>query len=107
MGGRDPSERVVAISWNEWSRSIGIAGRDQPVRARWTLVAALKVNAGLSLVGAVVGEFQSTLAWLSQSVRQPDFKMNIVMTGITILAVVSSLMYLAISWLETAVMRRR
>jgi hypothetical protein len=29
------------------------------------------------------------------------------MTGITILAVVSSVMYLAISWLETAVMRRR
>ena len=27
--------------------------------------------------------------------------------GITILAIVSSLMYLAISWLETAIMRRR
>src|ERR1700746_195990 len=24
MGGRDQSERVVAINWNEWSRSIGI-----------------------------------------------------------------------------------
>jgi ABC-type nitrate/sulfonate/bicarbonate transport system permease component len=35
------------------------------------------------------------------------FKMNIVMTGITILAIVSSLMYLAISWLEAAVMRHR
>jgi hypothetical protein len=38
-GGRDPSERVVVFNWNEWSRSIGIAGRDQPVRAplpkRW------------------------------------------------------------------------
>ena len=34
MGGRDPSERVVAFNWNEWSRSIGIAGRDQPVRAK-------------------------------------------------------------------------
>jgi ABC-type nitrate/sulfonate/bicarbonate transport system permease component len=33
--------------------------------------------------------------------------MNIIMCGITILAVVSSLMYLAISWLEAAVMRRR
>jgi hypothetical protein len=31
--GRDPSEQVVAINWNEWSRSIGIAGRDHPVRA--------------------------------------------------------------------------
>jgi len=32
-GGRDRPERVVAINWNEWSRSIGIAGRDHPVRA--------------------------------------------------------------------------
>jgi NitT/TauT family transport system permease protein len=33
--------------------------------------------------------------------------MNIVMTAVTILAIISSLMYLAISWLESAVMRRR
>jgi hypothetical protein len=31
-------EQVVAINWNEWSRSIGIAGRDQPVRADKTTV---------------------------------------------------------------------
>src|SRR5580704_3363680 len=35
MGGRDPSERVVVFNRNEWSRSIGIAGRDQPVRATY------------------------------------------------------------------------
>jgi NitT/TauT family transport system permease protein len=58
-----------------------------------TLIAALKVNAGLSLVGVVVGEFQSATYGL--------------MTAITILAIVSSLMYLAISALETWVMRRR
>jgi NitT/TauT family transport system permease protein len=74
-----------------------------------TLVAALKVNAGLSLVGVVVGEFQSAnlgLGYLIQYGAQ-IFKMNIVMTGITILAIVSSVMYLAISWLEAAVMRQR
>ncbi len=74
-----------------------------------TLLAALKVNAGLSLVGVVVGEFQSAnlgLGYLIQYGAQ-IFKMNIVMTGITILAIVSSLMYLAISWLEAVVMRRR
>src|SRR6266508_3865057 len=73
------------------------------------LVAALKVNAGLSLVGVGVGELQSAnlgLGYLIQYGAQ-IFKMNIVMTGITILAIVSSLMYLAISWLETAIMRRR
>lgn len=74
-----------------------------------TLIAALKVNAGLSLVGVVVGEFQSAnlgLGYLIQYGAQ-IFKMNIVMTAVTILAIVSSLMYLAISWLESAVMRRR
>ena len=74
-----------------------------------TLIAALKVNAGLSLVGVVVGEFQSANLGLGYLIVYGSqiFKMNIVMTAITILAIVSSLMYLAISWLETAVMRRR
>jgi len=74
-----------------------------------TLLAALKVNAGLSLVGVVVGEFQSASLGLGYLIQYGSqiFKMNIVMTGIAILAVVSSLMYLAISWLEAAVMRRR
>ena len=74
-----------------------------------TLIAALKVNAGLSLVGVVVGEFQSANLGLGYLILYGSqiLKMNIVMTAITLLAIVSSLMYLAISWLETAVMRRR
>jgi NitT/TauT family transport system permease protein len=74
-----------------------------------TFIAALKVNAGLSLVGVVVGEFQSASLGLGYLIQYGSqiFKMNIVMTAVTILAIVSSLMYLAISWLETAVMRRR
>jgi len=74
-----------------------------------TLIAALKVNAGLWLVGVVVGEFQSASLGLGYLIQYGSqiFKMNIVMTAITLLAIVSSLMYLAISWLETAVMRRR
>lgn len=74
-----------------------------------TLIAALKVNAGLSLVGVVVGEFQSANLGLGYLIQYGSqiFKMNIVMTSVTILVVVSSLMYLAISWLESFVMRRR
>jgi NitT/TauT family transport system permease protein len=74
-----------------------------------TLIAALKVNAGLSLVGVVVGEFQSANLGLGYLILYGSqiLKMNIVMTAITLLAIVSSLMYLAISWLESAVMRRR
>jgi hypothetical protein len=33
QAGRDRPELVVAINRNAWSRSIGIAGRDRPVRA--------------------------------------------------------------------------
>jgi NitT/TauT family transport system permease protein len=74
-----------------------------------TLIAALKVNAGLSLVGVVVGEFQSASLGLGYLIQYGSqiFKLNIVMTAITILAIVSSVMYLAISWLDAAVMRRR
>ena len=74
-----------------------------------TLIAALKVNVGLSLVGVVVGEFQSANLGLGYLIQYGSqiFKLNIVMTAITILAIVSSVMYLAISWLEAAVMRRR
>ena len=74
-----------------------------------TLIAALKVNVGLSLVGVVVGEFQSANVGLGYLIQYGSqiFKLNIVMTAITILAIVSSLMYLAISWIEAAVIRRR
>jgi NitT/TauT family transport system permease protein len=74
-----------------------------------TLIAALKVNAGLSLVGVVVGEFQAANLGLGYLIQYGSqiFKLNIVMTAITILSIVSSLMYLAISWIEAAVMRRR
>jgi NitT/TauT family transport system permease protein len=74
-----------------------------------TFIAALKVNAGLSLVGVIVGEFQSASLGLGYLIQYGSqiFRMNIVMTAITILAIVSSLMYLAIAWLEAAVMRRR
>jgi NitT/TauT family transport system permease protein len=74
-----------------------------------TLIAALKVNAGLSLVGVVVGEFQSASLGLGYLIQYGSqvFKMNIVMTAITVLAIFSSVMYLAIAWLEAAVMRRR
>ena len=34
QAGRDRPEWVVAINRNGWSQSIGMAGRDHPVRAR-------------------------------------------------------------------------
>jgi NitT/TauT family transport system permease protein len=74
-----------------------------------TMIATLKVTIGLSLVGVVVGEFQSAnlgLGFLIQYGGQ-IFRMDMVMTAVIILAIVSSLLYLAIAWLETAIARRR
>lgn len=73
-----------------------------------TLIAALKMNVGLALVGVVVGEFQSSNSGLGFLIINGSqmFKMNIVMTSITVLALLSSLMYLAIYYLEAAVNRR-
>jgi len=68
-----------------------------------TLIAALKINAGLSLVGVVVGEFQSANTGLGYLIQYGSqiFRFNVVMTAVTLLALVSSTMYLAISWIDT------
>lgn len=73
-----------------------------------TLLAALKVNIGLALVGVIVGEFQSASEGLGFLIINGSqvFKLNIVMTAIVVLAVLSGVMYLAIARLEKATVRR-
>jgi NitT/TauT family transport system permease protein len=62
------------------------------------MIAALKVNAGLSLVGVVGGEFRSSSVGLGYLIQDGSqiFRLDIVMTAVTVLAVVSSLIYGAI-----------
>lgn len=73
-----------------------------------TLLAALKMNIGLALVGVIVGEFQSASEGLGFLIINGSqvFKLNIVMTSIVVLAVMSGVMYLLVARLE-AVMSRR
>jgi NitT/TauT family transport system permease protein len=74
-----------------------------------TLMATLKVTAGLSLVGVLVGEFQSAnlgLGYLIQYGSQV-FKLGMVMASIVLLAALSALAYLGISHLEARFMQRR
>lgn len=72
------------------------------------LISALKMNIGLSLVGVIVGEFQSASEGLGFLIINGSqvFKLNIVMTAIAVLGVMSGVMYLAIARLEAATMRR-
>jgi len=63
-----------------------------------TLIAAVKMNIGLALVGVIVGEFQSADSGLGFLIMNGSqvFKLNIVMTAIVMLALISSVMYLII-----------
>ncbi|MGB6008247.1 ABC transporter permease [Castellaniella sp.] len=69
-----------------------------------TLLAALKMNIGLALVGVIVGEFQSASQGLGFLIINGSqvFKLNIVMAAIVVLALLSGLMYLVISRVEKA-----
>lgn len=73
-----------------------------------TLLAALKMNIGLALVGVIVGEFQSASEGLGFLIINGSqvFKLNIVMTAIVILGILSGLMYMAVVRLEAATTRR-
>lgn len=74
-----------------------------------TIVAAVKINIGLALVGVIVGEFQAAKAGLGHLIIYGSqiFQMDLVMSAITILAVISTVMYLAIYYIENFVMRHR
>lgn len=73
-----------------------------------TMIAAMKMNIGLALVGVIVGEFQSASSGLGFLIVNGSqvFKLNVVMTAIVVLAVLSGLMYLAIASLEARLKQR-
>lgn len=72
-----------------------------------TLMATLKVNIGLTLVGVIVGEFLSARAGLGYLIIYGGqvFQMELVMTSVVILAAISAVLYLAVTWLERLVSR--
>jgi len=74
-----------------------------------TLIAALKANAALSLVGVIVGEFQSGKAGLGYLIVYDSqiFQMDRVMVSVVLLGVISLAMYVAIQGLEALLMGRR
>lgn len=73
------------------------------------MIAALKINVGLALVGVIVGEFQVAKAGLGHLIIYGSqiFAMSLVMTAITILAVISTVMYFVILWIENRILRHR
>lgn len=74
-----------------------------------TMIAALKVNVGLSLVGTIVGEFLASKAGLGYLIIYGGqvFNMSLVMASVLMLLVVSVILYYAVTLLEQRVMRGR
>lgn len=74
-----------------------------------TMMSTLKVNIGLTLVGVVVGEFQSAKAGLGYLITYGSqiFQMNMVMSAIVMLALISSVLFAAVQVLEATILKRR
>lgn len=73
-----------------------------------TMLASFKVNVGLTLVGVIVGEFLSSKAGLGYLIIYGGqvFKLDLVMASVTVLAIISALLYLALQGMESWVTRR-
>lgn len=74
-----------------------------------TMIAALKVNVGLSLVGTIVGEFLASKAGLGYLIVYGGqvFNMSLVMASILLLLIVSVILYYAVNFIEERVSRGR
>jgi NitT/TauT family transport system permease protein len=96
----DPEKLVVvrsfgASKWQQFSKVVFPS-------AVPTIIATLKVNIGLSLIGAIVGEFLAANAGLGYLIiyGQNIFNMSLVMTSLVILTVIAGVMYYGVSLLE-------
>lgn len=67
-----------------------------------TIIAALKINVGLSWVGVIVGEFLVSRAGLGYLIVYGGqvFRLDLVMTSVMILAIAAYLMYRGVAYLE-------
>ena len=73
-----------------------------------TLFNTLKVNIGLSLVGVITGEFLVSKAGLGYLIVYGGqvFQLDLVMTGVIILAIVAAIMYQAVVITERIIVKR-
>jgi NitT/TauT family transport system permease protein len=73
-----------------------------------TLVATLKVNVGLALIGAIVGEFLGAKAGLGHLIiyGQTIFSMSLVMTSVVLLTALAAAMYAVVYLVERRLLRR-
>ncbi|MEG0139121.1 MAG: ABC transporter permease subunit, partial [Bacilli bacterium] len=67
-----------------------------------TIISALKINVSMSLIGVIMGEFLVSKDGIGYLIMYGSqvFNLNLVITGIIILAIVSAVMYYFIFYIE-------
>lgn len=74
-----------------------------------TIISALKINVGMSLIGVITGEFlvsEHGIGYLIVYGGQV-FKLDLVMAGIFILGVIASAMYIGVAKIESIYLKRK
>lgn len=71
------------------------------------IMSVIKVNIGLSWIGVIVGEFLVSKAGIGYLILygSQTFKLDLVMMGVIVLAVIAGLMYFVAAWIEKKVIK--
>ncbi|SHJ87639.1 Binding-protein-dependent transport system inner membrane component [Geosporobacter subterraneus DSM 17957] len=74
-----------------------------------TIVSAVKINVGLSWVGVIVGELMVSRAGIGYLIVYGSqvFRLDLVMTSVFILAILATIMYQGVAYLEKKLMKWR
>ena len=72
------------------------------------ILSAMRINIGLALAGAIVGEFIGSQHGLGRSIEYAGQTYNIALiwSGVFTLSILSVVLYLVTSWLENTILRR-
>ena len=73
-----------------------------------TIISSLKINISMSLIGVIMGEFLVSKEGIGYLIMYGSqvFNLNLVMTGIIILMIVSIIMYKAVSYIEKILIKQ-
>jgi NitT/TauT family transport system permease protein len=71
------------------------------------IVSCLRVNIGLALTGAIIGEFVSSQHGLGRQILYAGetYDISLIWVAVSILASLSVIMYLAVGWLERLLLK--
>ena len=73
------------------------------------IISSLKINVSMSLIGIIMGEFLVSKEGIGYLIMYGSqvFNLNLVITGVIILAIISYLMYLIVSYVEKVLIKNK